>query len=649
MTASTNEWVVARPPHRMHDGPEVTHADAAPTRTTRTIHNRLVIAVSALVVVTAVLTIGGFATLSSVVSGIDEENRQTDLLVEADTELRVQLAAQQASVLRHALAPTRDTRQAFERAVDAEAEAYFAITRSAPDDLAIRSAVATTRRQASQWRDTFATPLIRGSDAIGPAGAATALVDSDRAFGLTAGALASLNRLVQQRHEAASQALRAMVDDQQQLVVPIVVVVSLATALAGMWLMRSISGPLHRLNVTAQALTTGKAVAFVPEQDDEIGALATVLERMRTDAASRYERARSEAETAALFNQLAELMTFAQDEQTLVDAAALMLQRVAPSPTGQVLLLNNSTNRLMVAATWGEGLQAIGDVVGVDRPDRCPGIRRAAPFVSQDVSDRLSVQCPAHPAEQGSVVCLPMSALGSVVGVVHLERPAPDSFDVATVHRAARTVEQVALALANARLMKTMEGLANTDPLTGLRNARFFDSYLEHEFALAERDGDSIGLIMLDVDHFKQFNDTNGHPAGDEALKALARTLRGTVRASDVVSRYGGEEFIIAVHHATLTEAAAIAEKIRLAVEQMLIDIGPGRSGRITASLGVAATDTHHVDRKGLVSLADAALYRAKDAGRNRVETAIVPGAVPQPGMHEKPILLPSKPKAIRA
>jgi PleD family two-component response regulator len=122
------------------------------------------------------------------------------------------------------------------------------------------------------------------------------------------------------------------------------------------------------------------------------------------------------------------------------------------------------------------------------------------------------------------------------------------------------------VAIANARLMQTMEGLANTDPLTGLRNPRFFDTHLERELAEAERDKVTVGLIMLDVDHFKKFNDTYGHPAGDEALRSLGRTLRSVVRAADVVARYGGEEFIVA--------------------------------------------------------LADAALYRAKEGGRNRVETA---------------------------
>jgi diguanylate cyclase (GGDEF)-like protein len=286
------------------------------------------------------------------------------------------------------------------------------------------------------------------------------------------------------------------------------------------------------------------------------------------------------------------------------------------------MLLNNSTNRLTVAAGWGDNAVVPGTPVEIERIDRCPGIRRATAYVAPDLEDDMAVRCPIHHATSGSAVCLPMPALGSIVGVIHLERPERNAFDGETVQRAARVAEQVALAIANARLMLTMEGLAMTDPLTGLRNARFFDTYLEQAFSIAERDRQSVGLIMLDVDNFKKFNDTHGHPAGDEALRALGRSLRSLVRASDVVARYGGEEFVVALHNTTLSEARIVAEKIRVGVEQTVVDIGPGRFARITVSLGIAATDAHKVDRKGLVAIADAALYRAKEKGRNRVESA---------------------------
>jgi len=285
------------------------------------------------------------------------------------------------------------------------------------------------------------------------------------------------------------------------------------------------------------------------------------------------------------------------------------------------MLVNNSTNRLMISAAWGESPPELGPA-RVDRIDRCPGIRRATAYVASDLTDDMTVRCPARPAQSGTVACVPMPALGTIVGVVHLEHPEARAFDAETVAVIARVAEQVALAIANARLMFTMEGLAMTDPLTGLKNPRYFDGYLDQELAEAARDHESTALLMLDVDHFKVFNDTHGHPAGDEALRTFARVLRSMVRSSDVIARYGGEEFVISLHHTGLADAQSVAEKIRAAVEQAVVEIGPGRYARMTVSIGVAASASGRTDPKGLVAMADAALYHAKETGRNRVEVA---------------------------
>ena len=153
-----------------------------------------------------------------------------------------------------------------------------------------------------------------------------------------------------------------------------------------------------------------------------------------------------------------------------------------------------------------------------------------------------------------------MSALGKLVGVIHLEQSRAGAFDPEMMHLVSRVAETVGLAMANARLMKTMEGQAMTDALTGLRNARFFDPYLEQELQAAERDREATSVIMLDLDHFKAFNDAYGHPAGDEALRTFARVLSATIRSSDVAARYGGEEFIVAVRHAGWTSARCRGE-----------------------------------------------------------------------------------------
>ena len=584
----------------------------------RAIRNLLALSVGGLILSGVVMTVGGFAFQRATLDGVSQQLERAGALADLQEQLRTALLEQEIVAVGAATDNAGGALEAFEEAVERELVTYLEMARVAPDEAGIQEGMNSVRRAATAWREGWAEPIVRGEEAP----AAVAIVESRGLFAPINVALEDLATNIRELRDSSGIAFADLVDSLERVIVPAVLGISVVIGLVGVWLIRSISGPLHRLNLTAQGLVDGEEVVFHAERDDEIGALAMVLERMRLESAARYETALTEAETAATFNQLGEMTSFAQDETTLVDAAVRVLQRVAPSPRGQVMLLNNSTNRLMVAAAWGEGLPPAGSPAVVDRTDRCPGIRRATAYVAEDLDDELSVRCPAHPAESGTVVCLPMPALGSIVGVIHLERSEPRSFEAAAVQRATRTAEQVALAIANARLMKTMEGLANTDPLTGLRNARFFEAYLEEQFNLAARDGDSIGLIMLDVDRFKEFNDTFGHPAGDEALRALSRTLRSVLRTSDVVARYGGEEFIVALHHATLEHALLVGEKVRAAVEETVVEIGPGRYARYTASLGVVATDTHRVDRKGLVALADAAMYRAKSNGRNRVETA---------------------------
>jgi diguanylate cyclase (GGDEF)-like protein len=331
----------------------------------------------------------------------------------------------------------------------------------------------------------------------------------------------------------------------------------------------------------------------------------------------RYAGAREEARRADTLNKLGDLIAFSTAEYEVIDGTVRALRRLVASRRGDVQLTNASRNRLMYAGSWGPNPPGLDTPVPVDRIDRCPAIRRAAPFIVPDVDDDLAVLCPAHQQEAGSLACVPLIAMGQPIGVIHLESDTPVTDEMVAV--AMRLAEQVAVAIANARLMTTMEGLAMTDGLTGLRNARFFDSYLDQELSAAERDHEPLSVLMLDIDHFKQFNDNHGHPAGDEALRVFGRVLRASLRSSDVPARYGGEEFVVALRHTDLDGATLVAEKLREAVSQAIVEIGPGRYGRLTVSIGVAEADLTRIDQKALISSADGALYRAKSAGRNRV------------------------------
>ncbi len=173
--------------------------------------------------------------------------------------------------------------------------------------------------------------------------------------------------------------------------------------------------------------------------------------------------------------------------------------------------------------------------------------------------------------------------------------------------------QQEQLRVANEQL----QALATTDGLTGLKNHRSFKERLEDEFQRSSRYHLPLSLLLLDVDHFKSFNDTHGHPAGDEVLKRVANLLTETTRNTDFVARYGGEEFAVLLPFTHQQAAVTLAERMRAAIED-----GPWELRKITASLGVATLNADTLSAAGLLASADTALYRSKEQGRNRVTHA---------------------------
>jgi two-component system cell cycle response regulator len=184
--------------------------------------------------------------------------------------------------------------------------------------------------------------------------------------------------------------------------------------------------------------------------------------------------------------------------------------------------------------------------------------------------------------------------------------------------------------------LAALQGQANTDPRTGLSNSRAFDAALEAALREAGKDT-RIAVLMLDLDHFKDVNDRHGHPAGDEALRAFAGVLRSCMRDGDLAARYGGEEFAVLLTGTDEGTALAVGERIRSRTESTLISLAPGVTERVTVSIGVAIAPDQGLDRIPLLRLADAALYDAKQAGRNRVRYAGAQ-ASPMPVSLSRPI-----------
>ncbi|MCX7804232.1 MAG: GGDEF domain-containing protein [Planctomycetota bacterium] len=181
--------------------------------------------------------------------------------------------------------------------------------------------------------------------------------------------------------------------------------------------------------------------------------------------------------------------------------------------------------------------------------------------------------------------------------------------------------QPVDLAVQKCLLYREIERLSRTDPSTEVYKRWFFIGRMREELDRSARLGAHLSLIMIDIDHFKNYNDAYGHQVGDSVLRRVASFLKGNIRAQDLVCRYGGEEFLVGLVQTPVEGAALVAERIRKSVEGFEFDAG-GRKTRITISLGVAAFPTHANNLDDLIARADAALYRAKREGRNRTIVA---------------------------
>src|SRR5437016_2499923 len=202
----------------------------------------------------------------------------------------------------------------------------------------------------------------------------------------------------------------------------------------------------------------------------------------------------------------------------------------------------------------------------------------------------------------------------STLGSAHtLERPR---------QIASALAEQIALTIANIDLHETLRAEATRDPLTGLPNRRHMQEFLAREIHRARRRQSPLAAMLLDIDHFKRYNDTYGHPAGDEALRFVAETLLASVRAEDLACRYGGEEFVLLLPECSLHQAVSRAEEIRNRLRSLYEERAGELPQVITASIGVAAFPETTDNADLLIKCADEALYEAKRAGRDRVGIA---------------------------
>ena len=315
-----------------------------------------------------------------------------------------------------------------------------------------------------------------------------------------------------------------------------------------------------------------------------------------------------------LLSQMSDLLQSCQTVDEAIPVIEAAMRELFPGSDGRTFLFNAGSGVLDEAMSWGS-LEAGGPSIA---QGDCWALRRNS---VHEVGFGAPLAPPCHylATDGRPYLCIPLVAHGTALGIVHLvapgERPPAERFRTL----ARTTADSISLALANIRLRENLQALSTRDPLTGLYNRRFLEEALARELSRAARSRTPGVLAMLDIDHFKTFNDDFGHDAGDAVLMAVAHELGGFRRGSDLACRWGGEEFLLVLAEISLEDAVARLDGLRRTIG----DLATFHDGRalppITISIGV--TQFPHPGQTGadVITAADKALYRAKQDGRNRI------------------------------
>ena len=327
-----------------------------------------------------------------------------------------------------------------------------------------------------------------------------------------------------------------------------------------------------------------------------------------------------------LFQQMTELLESAETPDEGYAVVVDFVKQIFPTDSGALFLLNQSKSIMEAYASWGESLAS---EVAFSVHD-CWAMRLGKKYVSEAGQTSRACKHILQPVS-ASMVCSPLVAQGEVSALLFLKLAGCNDSEedesaeqlLTTKLKVANTFsERISVLLANLRLREQLRLQSIRDPLTGLFNRRYLDETLERELSRLSRKGSTLGIIMLDIDHFKDFNDRYGHDGGDALLREVGHLLTNKTRKQDVACRYGGEEFTILLPDASLEDTALRAEQLMVQAREIHVEYQGQRLGSISFSLGVAAFPGHGTSADNLLKEADKALYRAKAEGRDRVGIA---------------------------
>ena len=383
----------------------------------------------------------------------------------------------------------------------------------------------------------------------------------------------------------------------------------------------------------------GWNVDFEQRVDERTSQLAAATEQLKAEITERRraeeQLAKANAELTdylghlrqlnsqiGLLTDMANLLQTAADTDEVFDVVGRFVPEIFAKASGALYMATANREQAGGIATWGTS-RAHPPTIGFDD---CVALRHGEP----------SEACSHRPTDTpGHTLCAPLASHSEILGLLTLNvdpdvppqtdesRDALEGSLMREYERLALAAgEQITLTLTNIQLRTELRTQATRDALTGLYNRRHLDETLTRELHRSQRVNLPVSVLMLDIDHFKDFNDTYGHAAGDAVLLDVARILRDSIRIEDTACRYGGEEFAVIMAGLDPTEATQRAEQLRLRIAEQAFTWNDQDLGHLTVSIGISTHPQHGDNPDRLLRSADTALYRAKDGGRNRVETA---------------------------
>jgi diguanylate cyclase (GGDEF)-like protein/PAS domain S-box-containing protein len=363
----------------------------------------------------------------------------------------------------------------------------------------------------------------------------------------------------------------------------------------------------------------GLMVGSITRDITDLKQAESTLQQLNAQLNNWVSDLRQRTHEMALLNDLGNFLQSCTDTDEAYNLFAQVAEHLFQNQPGALYILEPDGHQLNIAATWGN----LALWPTCQQTQNCEALRRGRPYIVEQQQRGLQCLVTSNIIFQ-AYVCVPLVAHGETLGILRLVEPAGMS---ATMRKRWEQLtiavsDHLALALVTMRLNTQLQEQAIRDPLTDLFNRRYLYETLEREISRARRYKYAIGVIMLDVDHFKQFNDTYGHPTGDKLLRLLGTFLQAHIRGDDIACRYGGEEFTLVFPQASLHDTHTRAEQLRVGARHLRIEHEDRLPTTITISLGISCFPIHGTTPDSLIEAADRALYQAKLAGRNQVQVA---------------------------